>query len=774
MRGGWAALLCFLMGTACADPMSEAREIGQGSVSAVHSGLRTGGEEWAAPAVAALPGGAMPQATAAGAGAAGMARVEQCASNPGSGVECEGVNAAIASVQPAAAYQSALDGYADVARLRSGELTPDSGIDGEYSDCTTKTITKGQQYFDEQICHNYYLRVLDQPCTKTLDVNILCESRVVPRIEAATSWMWSAGGAYNRDGQWTAYRDLVTALLRALGNETQFLGSFTTGDYWGVVGTGGLPIVFKANGRTYGTGTSFWYYHIPLPDTGGMIKQYGICVNNSPTFQKTGCTGAINDAMVDLNGQGDCPKPVWRPPTEDYAGHYYCPGSTNISCPSGSAPQVIDGNTACIGTLSCYEEDSWQNSCIDYETRVPPGQLPPDGINPDGDTVPYPVATGSGPQFKCERTDSVCTQGAETRIIDGYEVTRSCWQYANTFSCLNQDPRSDCDQPRSGECTEIGTTCVDQDGDLCTAEEKRFKCMVEDSTREETVTDCGSQVFRENASGVTWDTSYAADDDLAAVVAYMEAGREAGGYLDPDTLEIFKGYRSRCRKKLFGLVNCCNKGGSDGSMFSNSAIAAASTGGQALVSTYTYDALFASAAPNWVINGFASVFGSGSSSALAGMLVGEVTVESFLTSLIPGPWSIAMLALQFSGLMSCEDSDIETALRKDAKLCVDLGGYCSKKLPIVGCLERTYSYCCFNSVLAKLVNTQGKAQLGKNMGTAKNPNCGGFTPEELQTLDLAAMDLTEFMDQVKPPASLIPPTPTCYFNGDTSCTTDAQ
>jgi conjugal transfer mating pair stabilization protein TraN len=151
------------------------------------------------------------------------------------------------------------------------------------------------------------------------------------------------------------------------------------------------------------------------------------------------------------------------------------------------------------------------------------------------------------------------------------------------------------------------------------------------------------------------------------------------------------------------------------------------------------------------------------------LLAGQVSVESFLTSLIPGPWSIAMLALQFSGLLSCEDRDIETALKRDARLCVDLGSYCSKKVPIIGtCLERTYSHCCFNSLLAKAINTQGKAQLGMGMGSAKQPNCGGFTAAQLQQLDLAAMDLSEFMDQVRP-QGVSPTATSCYFQGETSC-----
>ncbi|WP_165873405.1 conjugal transfer protein TraN [Parasulfuritortus cantonensis] len=293
------------------------------------------------------------------------------------------------------------------------------------------------------------------------------------------------------------------------------------------------------------------------------------------------------------------------------------------------------------------------------------------------------------------------------------------------------------------------------------------RIQVEDNTSQQTVTTCESQP-QTTETGAAWDPGNEADSDLAEVVAYMEAGREAGGYMDPDTLEIFKGYKSTCKKKLFGAVNCCAGGSGSGSAFSNSAIGVMSTAGNAMASTYTYDALFASQAPDMVIAGFSTLFGSGTNSALAGMLAGDVSVEGFLSSLVPGPWTIAMMALQFSGLMDCSQNDQETAMRKDAKLCVSLGSYCSKKVLFGPCLERKQSYCCFNSVLAKLINKQGKAQLGRSMGSARRPNCSGFTPAELQQLDLSAMDLTEFMEQVMPETDT-PGATSCYFHGDTSC-----
>ncbi|MBL0123752.1 MAG: conjugal transfer protein TraN [Betaproteobacteria bacterium] len=99
--------------------------------------------------------------------------------------------------------------------------------------------------------------------------------------------------------------------------------------------------------------------------------------------------------------------------------------------------------------------------------------------------------------------------------------------------------------------------------------------------------------------------------------------------------------------------------------------------------------------------------------------------------------------------MSCEEKEKFTALKKDQRLCHDIGEACSKKLLFGACLERTHTYCCFNSLLARIINEQGRPQLGRGWGDAKNPDCGGFTPSQLQSLNFAAMDLKEFYETLR-------------------------
>ena len=83
--------------------------------------------------------------------------------------------------------------------------------------------------------------------------------------------------------------------------------------------------------------------------------------------------------------------------------------------------------------------------------------------------------------------------------------------------------------------------------------------------------------------------------------------------------------------------------------------------------------------------------------------------------------------------------------------------------PVHQPIKHTTSKCFFNSLLARIVNEQGRMQIAKAWGGAQSPDCSGFTVAQLQALDFAAMDLSEFY------ASLVPTLPnlaTLQGNGE--------
>lgn len=352
----------------------------------------------------------------------------------------------------------------------------------------------------------------------------------------------------------------------------------------------------------------------------------------------------------------------------------------------------------------------------------------------------------------CMRASESCVQGAATRIISRQPVYRECWQYEARFDCASSAPVNDCRPLSDQGCFQIGSKCVETlTSGECALFEQTYSCK-QASGVTQTINNCGAQSFC--VSGNCFDTAHPPDADFAKAVAVLEAQREAGHYLDPASLEVFKGYDNRCRKKLFGLVNCCKGGGSDSSLFSNLNLILGA-GGQALGaagSTYTYDALFMSDAPQAVLTGFEALFGvGGGSSALAGMLAGDLSVEAFVGALVPGPWSIAILAIQLSGILNCEQAEQVLAMKRDTRLCHGVGSYCSARIPIIRvCTETKESYCCFNSRLARIINEQGRAQLGRGWGAPQSPECGGFSLAQLQALDFSRMDLAEFYAEVAP------------------------
>ncbi|MFX4593143.1 conjugal transfer protein TraN, partial [Acinetobacter baumannii] len=52
---------------------------------------------------------------------------------------------------------------------------------------------------------------------------------------------------------------------------------------------------------------------------------------------------------------------------------------------------------------------------------------------------------------------------------------------------------------------------------------------------------------------------------------------------------------------------------------------------------------------------------------------------------------------------------------------------------------------CFKSILAKIINREGRKQLGLSLET-----CEGITVEQLQKLDFSKIDMTEFQNSVVP------------------------
>ena len=272
-----------------------------------------------------------------------------------------------------------------------------------------------------------------------------------------------------------------------------------------------------------------------------------------------------------------------------------------------------------------------------------------------------------------------------------------------------------------------------------------------------TASPCPSNVFCLGTS--CFNTSYTNDSDFARAMSMMEAAREAGVYLDPNNMQVFKGEADSCRDRL--LKNCCYSDSAGAGMTNQRVFGV----GSRLV----YDILMNSENREFIYQGVSALLTSGGFSGSfttygvtvavngAALPAGSVTLASTDSLVIAfDPWSLAIAVVIYiaMSMTSCNEEEGKLAMKEGAGLCHSIGTYCSSCISILGhcvsCIEHTTGKCCFNSRLSRIVNEQGRTQVGKGWGSGESPNCSGFTIAQLQSLDFAAMDLSEFYASIVP------------------------
>ena len=106
------------------------------------------------------------------------------------------------------------------------------------------------------------------------------------------------------------------------------------------------------------------------------------------------------------------------------------------------------------------------------------------------------------------------------------------------------------------------------------------------------------------------------------------------------------------------------------------------------------------------------------------------------------------------GLGGCSASERELAEERSAGNTHYLGRYCSKKVLGV-CVRRKRAWCVFGSKLGRILQQQGRSQLGIGWGS-----CRGLTVAEIERIDFDRIDLSEFtgdlMDGSKEPSVSLP------------------
>jgi hypothetical protein len=88
-------------------------------------------------------------------------------------------------------------------------------------------------------------------------------------------------------------------------------------------------------------------------------------------------------------------------------------------------------------------------------------------------------------------------------------------------------------------------------------------------------------------------------------------------------------------------------------------------------------------------------------------------------------------------LTSCKKEEFKLGESRKVHECQNLGTYCTEKF-LGFCLEHKDVFCCYPSPLDRIIASQikiGQPNVAGGYGTPKNPNCSGFTPQQLADVD---------------------------------------
>jgi conjugal transfer mating pair stabilization protein TraN len=101
------------------------------------------------------------------------------------------------------------------------------------------------------------------------------------------------------------------------------------------------------------------------------------------------------------------------------------------------------------------------------------------------------------------------------------------------------------------------------------------------------------------------------------------------------------------------------------------------------------------------------------------------------------------------GLSRCEAGEKELTQLKAEGKCHYVGEYTEKMLGFKKAV--IYNFCCFESELAKEIQVQGRAQLGRGWGSAEHPDCSGVGIEkEFSKLQFDKMDFNFMKKHIDP------------------------
>lgn len=370
------------------------------------------------------------------------------------------------------------------------------------------------------------------------------------------------------------------------------------------------------------------------------------------------------------------------------------------------------------------------------------------------------------------KTDSsgqqVCLSTVANPPAGALKVSQTCWQYGYKYACQSTTSDSCTPYESNPACTVLTTACQDHavPSGFCDSWLYTYQCQTAAAvTTSQTV--CTTGLFDSSGFAAMPKTN----NNMTSVAVAQEMIREGQLYSDKGT-KLFAGVSETCKKGYGGIKNCCKTapGAQSNSQTSEVAFGAAAQtvkylGEEAIdwASPYVFDAMynnglwtegmteaFQTGADTFGTDAAASGFSVGAygftystvDTAGSGLLGGDTTLfgsdEMGFVEFNPYVFAAVVIIMVVEDLSSCTNAEQLLAEHRGANLSVYEDETCSSTL-LGSCDQWTDRYCSYNSVLAKIINTQGKAQLGLS-----SSDCSGMTLAQVTSIDFSRIDFSEF------------------------------
>lgn len=277
--------------------------------------------------------------------------------------------------------------------------------------------------------------------------------------------------------------------------------------------------------------------------------------------------------------------------------------------------------------------------------------------------------------YPCENIKHECSQGPETRLIDGVYHYKDCWQYESVKKC-HYPSKNDCHLYK--DCILIAEReCLLEDHlGNCVNRLKEFSCRGEDEivqvslptlqdiegdpNNPATVKCYGLPCF----DGVCGKPSFDKDTDILSSLSHLSIANAAKGK-DLNNVKLFAGMPLKCINKVTSYSNCCKVGKRKGSGWGHSLLGA-----------------------------------------------------------------------------KCSPNEQHLADLRAQNLCVPIGKT-KERVAGVTTLVR-HHFCCWGSMLDKIIQVGGRRQLHIGFGSPENPNCEGLNVEQLSEIEFGELDFSPF------------------------------